>query len=100
MQAGKVGGAPHLGLEVAFSTPFRSTEGRTWQQEGEAQGVPQQPEESRGKLSGLGGLRTEETKQPGPGPTGLLAAASGAGGVGELAAAGPSCWPQPSQHYL
>lgn len=34
MQAGKVGGAPHLGLEVAFSTPFRSAEGRTWQRVG------------------------------------------------------------------
>lgn len=56
MQAGRWGerGAPHLGLEVAFSTPFRSAEGRTWQRGGEAQGVPQQPEESRGKLSGLG----------------------------------------------
>lgn len=56
MQAGRWGerGAPHLGLEVAFSTPFRSAEGRTWQRGREAQGVPQQPEESRGKLSGLG----------------------------------------------
>lgn len=36
MQAGRWGerGAPHLGLEVAFSTPFRSAEGRTWQREG------------------------------------------------------------------
>lgn len=93
------GGVQHLGLEVAFSTAFRSTEEGIWggdMGESAAAGSPT----ARGHVAGGGGpwgqLLGVRVSHGGSGtaeshPHGLTEPLTAACGVGELAAAGPSC---------